>query len=88
MPRGRKLSIKQIERAAIDRRNGMSWSKLSKKYKVVINTMRFTLAEYSDEFAPNPRPSHPPEQKTGLAEVQMEVEKIKKALKKRFNLHV
>lgn len=52
MPRGRKLSPKQIERAAQDRRNGMSWTQLSKKYKVVINTIRSTLSEYSDEFAP------------------------------------
>lgn len=86
MPRGRKLSPKQIEQAAVDRRNGMSWSRLSKKYKVVINTIRSTLAEYSDEFAPKPTP--PAKEKTGLAEVVIEVEKIKKALKKRFNLHV
>ena len=87
MPRGRKLSLKQIERAAVDRRNGMSWSNLSKKYKVVINTMRSTLAEYSDEFLPQPRPARVPLE-TQVSDAHAEIEKIKKALKKRFNLHV
>jgi len=87
MPRGRKLSIHQIERAAVDRRNGMSWRQLSKKYKVVINTMRATLAEYSDEFLPQSRPTRV-SLETQVSDAHTEIEKIKKALKKRFNLHV
>ena len=50
MPRGRKLTTEQIQEAACDRRNGMTWKALSKKYRVAVNTIRFTLSEYSDEF--------------------------------------
>ncbi|MXV78464.1 hypothetical protein F4X73_15035 [Candidatus Poribacteria bacterium] len=52
MPRGRKLTTEQIQQAAADRRNGMTWKALSIKYKVAVNTIRYSLAEYSDEFAP------------------------------------
>lgn len=87
MPRGRKLSSKQIERAAVDRRNGMSWSKLSKKYKCAINTMRSTLAEYSDEFAPNPaRPRAKLDVRLTAAET--EIDNIKRTLREQLNLPV
>ena len=87
MPRGRKLSLKQIERAAVDRRNGMSWRELSVKYKCAINTIRTALAAYSSEFAPQPPVRHVTLE-TQVCAAQTEIENIKKALKKRFNLHV
>ena len=80
MSRPRKLTIGQVEAAAIDRRSGMSWKQLSLKYKCAVNTLRTALAEYSDEFNPI-RPVR-------RSELETEIEKIKQALKKRFNLHV
>lgn len=87
MPRGRKLSKEQIQQAAVDRRNGMTWNALSEKYRVAINTLRATLAEYSDEFSPIDPPQRS-ELERQLKGAYTEIEKIKKALKKRFNLHV
>ena len=86
-PRRRKLSKKQIERAAIDRREGMSWSKLSKKYRCAINTMRFSLAEYSDEFAPQPRENRL-RLETQVSKAISDIDKIKQVLKNRFNEHI
>lgn len=87
MPRGRKLSTEQIQQAAVDRRNGMTWRELKEKYRVAINTLRSTLAEYSDEFSPIDPPQRS-ELERQLQSTQAEVDKIKSALKKRFNLHV
>ena len=52
MGRPRKLTTKAVQQAAVDRRNGMTWKALSLKYECAINTIRYSLAEYSDEFAP------------------------------------
>ena len=52
MGRPRKLTIKAVQQASVDRRNGMTWKALSLKYECAINTIRYSLAEYSDEFAP------------------------------------
>ena len=52
MGRPRKLTPKEVEQAAIDRRTGMSWSQLRDKYKCAVNTLRAALADYSDEFNP------------------------------------
>lgn len=87
MGRQRKLSLEQVEQAAVDRRAGMSWKRLSEKYKCAVNTVRFALSEYSDEFNPI-RPIARSELEAQLAHTQSEVEKIKKSLRKRFNLHV
>lgn len=87
MGRQRKLSPEQVQQAAIDRRKGMSWKNLSLKYKCAVNTVRFALSEYSDEFNPL-RPIARSELEVQLAQTQSEVEKIKKSLRKRFNLHV
>ena len=54
MGRPRKLTAEVIEQAAADRRNGMSWRKLGVKYNCSVNTLRFSLSEYSSEFAPIP----------------------------------
>lgn len=87
MPRPRKLSPKQVEHAAADRRAGLSWSQLSIKYKCAINTIRTALCEYSDEFLPKGR-----ENRLTL-EMQVsnaiaEIDRIKKVLRKRFNVHI
>ena len=87
MGRQRKLSLAQVAQAAVDRRGGMSWKRLSEKYKCAVNTVRFALSEYSDEFNPL-RPIARSELEAELARTQLEVEKIKKSLRKRFNLHV
>lgn len=87
MSRARKLSTEQVEQAAIDRRNGMSWHKLSRKYQCAVNTVRNALADYSDEFNPI-RPIQRSELETQLNAAHCEINKIKKALRKRFNLHV
>ncbi len=87
MSRGRKLTTEVLQQAAVDRRKGLSWKKLSEKYKCAVNTMRFSLAEYCDEFLPNTQPRRTDTQ-TQLDTVQSEIDKIKKALRKRFNLHV
>ena len=81
------MSIEQIQHAAVDRRNGMTWKALHQKYKVAINTLRATLAEYSDEFSPIDPPQRR-ELENQLKGAYTEIEKIKEALKKRFNLHV
>ena len=44
----------QNQQAACDGRHGMSWKALHLKYGVTINTLRSTLADYSDEFNPCP----------------------------------
>lgn len=85
--RPRKLSPEQVQHAALDRRNGMSWRDLSKKYKCAVNTLRTALFEYSDEFEPLlliERASL----ETQVSAAHTEIENIKKALKKRFNLHI
>ena len=84
--RPRKLTAEQVEQAAVDRRNGMSWQKLREKYQCAINTLRTALAEYSDEFAPVIPQC--PQLKAEVTTAHSEIEKIKKALRKRFNLHV
>lgn len=87
MGRPRKFTEKQLQRAADDRRAGMSWQKLSQKYKCAINTIRTALAEYSNEFLPDPAPipSHFESQLQGAI---TDITKIKKALQERFNLHI
>ena len=87
MARPRKLTREQVESAAIDRRAGMSWRKLRDKYDCAINTMRTALAEYSDEFAPI-MPKHRSRLETQVETAHLEIEKIKKVLLDRFNLHV
>ena len=54
MARPRKLTTEQIKQAAVDRRNGMFWRELSNKYDCAVNTIRFALSDYSDEFNPMP----------------------------------
>lgn len=85
--RPNKLSIIEVEHAALDRRNGMSWKGLSQKYKCATNTLRTALSEYSDEFKIIP-PVDVLSLVRELEETQNELNKIKAALKKRFNLHV
>lgn len=87
MGRPRKLNLEQIQHAALDRQNGMSWQKLSKKYKCAVNTIRTALAAYSEEFVPIPS-AQKASLKNQLSNAQSDIEKIKTALKKRFNLHV
>ncbi len=87
MPRGRKLSAEQVQAAAVDRRNGLSWKKLSEKYKCAVNTIRFSLIEYSDEFNPKDPPQRS-ELVLQLVSTQAKLDKIERALKKRFNLHI
>ena len=87
MGRGRKLSIEQVQQAAVDRRNGMSWRALSRKYECALNTVRTALSEYSDEFKPIPLIERP-SLENQIEEAQANIEKITKALKKRFNLHI
>ena len=94
MPKGRKLSDKQVEQVAIDRRNGYSWKKLSLKYKCAVNTLRSALADYSDEFNPirSVRRSELEKElkqtKCDLTKAQSEIDKIKDALRLRFGLHL
>lgn len=85
--RPNKLSISEVEHAALDRRNGMSWKALSQKYKCATNTLRTALAAYSDEFKTIP-PIDVVSLVRELKETQNELNRIKAALKKRFNLHV
>ena len=87
MARPRKLTPEQVESAAIDRRNGMSWRKLREKYDCALNTIRTALAEYSDEFAPI-TPKHRSLLETQVEIAHVEIEKIKKVLLDRFNLQV
>lgn len=87
MRRRRKLAPEVVQQAAVDRRNGMSWRELSRKYKCAVNTIRTALFEYSDEFNPIPLIDRP-SLENQLQEVQAKLEKIEAALRKRFNLHV
>lgn len=87
MGRARKLTIEQVQQAAVDRRNGMSWRDLSEKYQCAVNTVRFALADYSDEFTPLP-PIERASLESQLQAMQSEFEKLKAALRKRFNLHL
>ena len=85
MSRPRKLSPEQVEQAAIDRRSGMSWHKLREKYQCAINTLRNSLAEYSDEFAPI---AHTQRSQliARLTAAELEIESIKSTLKEHLNL--
>ena len=85
MSRPRKLSPEQVEQAAIDRRSGMSWHKLRDKYACAINTLRNSLAEYSDEFAPIALPRRN-QLAARLTEAEMEIRNIKAALREQLNL--
>jgi len=87
MGRGRKLTPEVVQQVAVDRRNGMSWRELSKKYDCAVNTVRTALFEYSDEFSPIPLIDRP-SLESQLQETQATLEKLTKALKKRFNLHI
>ena len=94
MSRPRKLTPEQVAEAAVDRRNGMSWSQLRKKYKCATNTLRNALYEYSDEFNPI-RPVLRSELEAKLETAQTDIEqikttldKIKTALCERFDLHL
>ena len=87
MPRRRKLTTEQVQQAAVDRRNGMSWRELSEKYECAVNTVRFALSDYSDEFNPMP-PIERSSLEKQLTEAQDTINKIIKALQTRFNLHI
>lgn len=87
MGRHRKLTPQEVQQAAVDRRAGMSWRELSEKYKCAINTIRFALSDYSDEFNPMPMIERS-SLANKLTTAESEIEKIKTALRKRFNLHV
>ena len=87
MARQRKLTLIQIEQAAQDKRQGMSWKGLSLKYHVAINTIRKALSEYSREFTPINRLKRS-ELEERLRQAESEIHKIKAQLKKRFNLHI
>ena len=87
MPRRRKLTTEQVQQAAVDRRNGMSWRELSEKYECAVNTVRFALSDYSDEFNPMP-PIERSSLENQLTEAQDTINKIIKALQTRFNLHI
>jgi hypothetical protein len=87
MGRPRKLTDAEVKQAAVDRRNGTTWKALSLKYNCAINTIRYSLAEYSDEFAPTVSMLRPQLERQ-LNAMQSDMENIKKALKNRFNLHV
>ena len=87
MGRSRKLSPEAVQHAAVDRRNGMSWEALSQKYKCAVNTVRFALSEYSDEFVPV-TPQMRLELETKLDAALSEIEKLKRVLKEQFNLQV
>lgn len=85
MPRGRKLTTQQIQEAACDRRTGMTWKALSRKYKVAVNTIRFTLSEYSDEFKPIDPPKRSDLERQ-LHALQSDFANMKAALQKHFDL--
>lgn len=87
MPRGRKLTTQQIQEAAQDRRNGMTWRELSRKYNCAVNTIRFSLLDYSDEFHPKDPPQRC-ELVNQIQQLQSEWDSLKRVLKKRFNLHI
>lgn len=85
--RPRKLTKAEVQQAAADRRAGMTWAALRSKYKCAVNTLRSALAEYSDEFLPF-LPAQRSDLVSQLMSTQAKIERIEKALKKRFNLHV
>lgn len=85
MSRPRKLSPEQVEQVAIDRRSGMSWHKLREKYQCAVNTLRNSLAEYSDEFAPIALPRRN-QLAARLTEAKAEIKNIKATLKEHLNL--
>lgn len=85
--RPRKFTTVEVQAAAADRRSGMTWEALSVKYKCAVNTIRESLYRYSDEFCPNDPPQRS-ELSRQLHAVQSRLDKIEKALKKRFNLHI
>ena len=87
MGRPRKLTSAEVRQAAVDRRTGMTWKALSVKYECAINTIRYSLAEYSDEFAPRVSMLRP-QVEHQLNSLQSDMDNLKEALKKRFNLHV
>ena len=87
MSRPRKLTLSQVRRAAADRRSGMTWYNLSRKYKCAINTLRNSLSKYSDEFVPA-SPELRSCLENRLKATEADLSKIKAVLKKRFNLHV
>ena len=87
MGRPHKLTTEQVQQAAVDRRNGMTWEALSLKYNCAINTMRDALSRYSDEFNPSD-PMQRSELARRLEATESKLEKIEKALRKRFNLHI
>ena len=85
MSRPRKLSPEQVEQVAVDRRNGMSWKKLSVKYHCAINTLRNSLSEYSEEFAPI---AHTQRSQliARLTAAEFEIQSIKMKLKEHLNV--
>ena len=87
MGRPRKLSPEEVQQAAVDRRNKMSWRELSRKYKCAVNTLRTALSEYSDEFLPIPQIQRS-SLEIQLNAAQSEISKIKHVLKTKLNLHV
>lgn len=87
MARPRKLSPEQVEQVAIDRRTGMSWQNLSEKYKCAINTLRNSLAEYSDEFAPIAHP-HRNQLAARVSEVENDIRHIKATLEAHLNVNL
>lgn len=87
MARKRKLSTAQVQQAAQDKRSGETWKALSIKYGVAINTLRKALSEYSTEFTPITTLKRS-ELEARLRQSESEIQRIKTALKKRFNLHI
>lgn len=86
MARPRKLSPEQVEQVAIDRRKGMSWQKLREKYQCAINTLRKSLAEYSDEFAPIEHPRRN-QLAARMSEAENEIRNIKATLETHLNIN-
>ena len=87
MSRPRRFTPQEVKQVAADRRSGMTLEQLKEKYNCAVNTIRTALAEYSDEFLPV-RPTQRAELESQLKHAHSEIDKIKSALKKRFNLHV
>lgn len=87
MARPRKLTPLQLEKAARDKRKGMTWKALSIKYKCAINTLRSSLSEYSNEFIPFDTIKKSELEKRLIA-TERTLNNIKRKLKKRFNLHI
>lgn len=87
MGRPRKMTRTEVEEAAVDRRKGMTWNALSVKYNCAINTLRDSLSRYSDEFNPS-TPAQKAEIARRLEGIEAKLDKIEKALRKRFNIHI